>query len=134
MPPNQSQAISVSQLLPSPINGNSLMTIGGITTWSPGAGVTVVPFSVTPIFTLGTDQSITLSGNVASSTALGIVKGLISRFNICQDPTGGRTFVWPSTFRGTGTIGSTLNKCNTQVFESFDGTTMQAVSPMVTNQ
>jgi hypothetical protein len=95
-----------------------------------------VTFSATPAFTFGsgaTTFEITLTANVTSSTVASAAPGQNSTFIICQDETGSRTFVWPSTFKGAMTIGTTANKCNIQTF-AYDGTTFYATAAGLTNQ
>jgi hypothetical protein len=60
--------------------------------------------------------------------------GIVVRFQICQDGTGGRTFTWPAVFHGTGTIGTMAGTCSVQTFESFDGSNLYATGPMMINQ
>ena len=133
--PNVATAISASQVIPAPANGSVMATAAGITSWVPGHLVTAVAWSATPVFTVGTDQTMTLGGNVTSSTVTGIQIGSISVFRVCQPATGGPyTFAFPASFRGAGAIGSTAGKCSNQTFESFDGTTMEAISAMQVNQ
>jgi hypothetical protein len=98
------------------------------------AGLNVVTFSATPTFdaSLGNTQKITLSNNVTSSALSNAATGQTLSFVVCQDSTGGRTFVWPSNVLGGVTIGSTASKCSVQDF-IFDGTNAYAVSPGVTN-
>lgn len=94
-----------------------------------GASGTVVTFSATPVFNLALgDQTITLTGNVTSSTVSNITQWKPYRVRVCQDGTGSRTFVWPTAFKGAVTIGSTLSTCSVQEFESFDGTTLNATN------
>jgi hypothetical protein len=94
-----------------------------------------VTFSATPTFdfSLGEIQTITLTGNVTSSTISNSLSGQKATFNICQDSTGSRSFVWPTGFKGTMTIGSTASKCNVQEFY-YDGTNWWALSTGATNQ
>jgi len=96
--------------------------------------VNVVTFSATPTFnaSLGNTQKITLTANVTSSTLSNATAGQTINFLICQDATGGRTFVWPTNVKGGMTIGSTLSTCSAQDF-IFDGTNAYAVSSGVTN-
>lgn len=77
-----------------------------------GGGINIVNFSVTPVFDLsqGTTQFIRLTGNVTSSTVTNPLNGQVYTFVIEQDGTGGRSFVWPTSFQMTGPI------------DSFDGT------------
>jgi hypothetical protein len=98
------------------------------------SGVNTVTFSATPTFnaSLGNTQKITLTGNVTSSTLSNAGTGQSINFIICQDATGSRTFVWPTTVKGGMTIGSTLSTCSAQDF-IFDGTNAYAVSSGVTN-
>jgi hypothetical protein len=97
--------------------------------------VNSVSFSATPTFALASgDQTITLTGNVTGSSVSGLATGQLVRFRICQDATGSRTFVWPTAIHGGGTIGPTASTCNSQAFESFDGSTLTAIGPMVINQ
>ena len=83
-----------------------------------------VTFSATPTFNTGEFSIfyLTLTGNVTSSSMSNALTGMIETFIICQDATGGRTFVWPATFRGAPTVTSTASKCTTQAFVTPDGT------------
>lgn len=94
-----------------------------------------VAFSATPTFNAGASDTfeITLTGNVTSSTLSNPGAGEHLTFTICQDATGGRTFAWPSGFRGQGTIGSTASTCSTQRFW-YDGTNFFAVAGMITGE
>jgi hypothetical protein len=87
--------------------------------------LTTVAFSATPVFDASTASAfkITLTGNVTSSTLNNAVAGPIS-ITVCQDGTGGRTFVPPTNVQGWLTISSTLSTCSTQVF-TYDGTNAQ---------
>jgi hypothetical protein len=100
------------------------------------ASVNTVTFSATPTFdvSLGQHHTITLTGNVTSSTLSNLVAGEVVSFQICQDATGSRTFAWPSAVKGGMTIGTTASKCNVQNFVSYDGTNLYALSSGVTNQ
>jgi hypothetical protein len=86
---------------------------------------TTVAFSATPVFTfaVGTNLfDITLTGNVTSSTTASQAAGNVAIVTICQDSTGGRTFVWPTNFHGGMVIGSVASKCSVQQF-AYDLTT-----------
>lgn len=89
-----------------------------------------VPWSPTPTFdpSLGATQSITLAGDVASSTLVNLADGLQVNFLICQDPAGGHAFVWPENVRGGMDIGQSPGKCSAQSFIS-DGVNLFATSP-----
>lgn len=86
-------------------------------------GVNTVTFSATPVFNaaLGNVQKITLTGNVTSSTLTNAVAGQLITFDVCQDATGGRSFVWPTNVTGTFTIPQGANQCVRQSF-AYDGT------------
>lgn len=92
---------------------------GGGSPW----GVNAVTFSATPVFnaSLGNVQKITLTGNVTSSTLTNAVAGQLITFDVCQDATGGRSFVWPTNMVGTFTIPQGANQCVRQSF-AYDGT------------
>ena len=83
--------------------------------------------------------TLTLTGNVTSSSLSGLTPGQVVTFVISQDATGGRTFAWPAYFngnlsytvRGAGTIGAVANKASSQRF-LFDGTTLWAIGSIVT--
>lgn len=95
-----------------------------------------VAFSATPLYTFGPGDNtfkITLTSNITSSTTASAVAGQKGTFILCQDGTGGRTNVWPTTFKGTMTIGSTLSLCSTQTF-IYDGTNFWATSTGNINQ
>lgn len=115
---------------------------GAATIFSVGSGgaiasaVNAVAFSATPSFNLalGNYQTITLTGNVTSSTLASVKAGQTVTFHICQDATGSRTFVWPAVVHGATVIGSTLSTCTDQTFFSPDGTNLYAVAAAQTNQ
>jgi hypothetical protein len=100
------------------------------------ASYTVTSFSATPTFTPNPNTVaggfiITLTGNVTSSTLFTaqVSTGELLTFNICQDATGGRTFVWPTTVLGGGTISAAASACSRQTFV-YDGTNALATGPM----
>jgi len=111
-------------------------TAGNPTVAAPWEAVNTVSFSSTPTFnlSLGQVQTITLTGNVTSSSISNGVAGEVYQFIICQDGTGGRTFVWPSGLHGTMTIGSTLSLCSSQLFTALNSTTLYAVASGLINQ
>src|SRR5712671_3724479 len=76
--------------------------------------LTTATFSATPTFDASTAASfkLTLTGNVTSSTLSNAVAGEPISFEICQDGTGGRTFVAPTNVLNMGTIVSTAGACN----------------------
>lgn len=85
----------------------------------PGSTTNTVAFSATPTFdlSLGIQQSITLTGNVTSSTGvLGTGAPAIFVMRITQDGTGGRTFVWPTNFDNAGLVSPVANSTSVQMF------------------
>lgn len=100
-------------------------------------GQKVVSYSATPAFdlSLGWMQKITLTGDVTSSTVSNQSAGVPYTFEICQDATGGRAFVWPTSFHGSMTIGSTASECSVQTFVyDSDGSKFVANTVGVINQ
>lgn len=110
---------------------------GGATIFGVGSGgaitsaVNAVTFSATPSFNLalGDYQTITLTGNVTSSTLASVKAGQTVTFHICQDATGGRTFAWPAVVHNAMTVTSAANGCSDQVLWSPDGTNLYAGLP-----
>lgn len=97
-------------------------------------GLNTVTFSATPTFDFskGNTQMITLTGNVTSSTLVNAAAGERLLFIVCQDATGSRTFVWPASMKGGGTIGATASKCSVQDFV-WDGASARAVGAVQVN-
>ena len=81
-----------------------------------------VTFSATPVFDASTASTfkLTLTGNVTSSTLANAVAGEPLAFEICQDATGGRTFVPPANVQGWVTIPIAANACVLETF-IYDG-------------
>jgi hypothetical protein len=69
--------------------------------------------------------NITLTNNATTSFIDVGVAGAKLDFNICQDPTGGWTWVWPPNFTGTSTIAiaTTPATCTAASFLTTDGLT-----------
>lgn len=86
-----------------------------------------VAFSATPIFDASTASTfkLTLTGNVTSSTLTNGVAGEPLAFEICQDATGGRTFVPPANVQGWVTIPIGANACVLETF-IYDGASAMA--------
>jgi hypothetical protein len=78
-------------------------------------------------------QTITLTGNVTSSSFTNGAAGKLYTFIICQDGTGGRTFAWGAAWHGAMTVGSTLSLCSAQTFAALNTTTLYAVAPGLVN-
>lgn len=109
------------------------------TFWEPIFPITAentVAFSATPTFSATAQlNTITLTGNVTSSTLAAGSPGFRTTFLICQDSSGSHTFVWPANVRGGMTVGSTASKCSAQEFTySGTATAWLADSAGVTNQ
>lgn len=93
-------------------------------------------FSATPTFTPNPQSScmfkITLTGNVTSSTftTTGLSSGNVFIFQITQDASGGRSFVWPTNVKGGMTIDATASPSTifTQMFV-WDGSNLRAIAP-----
>ncbi len=88
-----------------------------------------VPYSATPIFpaTSYSNFAIVLTGNVTSSTIPGGVVGQVSILDVCQNGTGGNTFVWPTNLLHAPPVSAGASSC-TGVTAVFDGTNWNTVS------
>ena len=89
-----------------------------------------VAFSATPTFNalVASTFTMTLTGNVTSSTVTNPTTGQKITFILTQDGTGGRTFAWPANFHGTSLIGPEANSVSVQEFQ-YDGAAWRGVSP-----
>jgi len=108
----------------------SLLAAGICFAQAPAVTEVPVTFSATPTFTANaavTNFTITLTGNVTSSTFSSPAVG-VGSLRVCQDATGGRTFVAPTGSVGFGSIDATASKCSTATWK-WDGTTLRATSP-----
>jgi hypothetical protein len=92
-------------------------------TTTPVTTINALAFSATPTFAAGPNGifTMTLTGNVTSSTITGSLTGQIIEFSLCQDGTGGRTFAWPASFLRPPTIVATASACTNASF-FYDGT------------
>jgi hypothetical protein len=99
---------------------------------------TTVGFSATPAFPVATQVQLfkmTLTGNVTGSTLTfggSIVSPAFIIFELTQDATGGRTFVWPTNVLAAPVLNSGANE-TTSVILYYDGTNAIAVGPGVVN-
>lgn len=95
-------------------------------------GVVPVSFSATPTFNAAAFASptftMTLTGNVTSSSVSNPTAGQEMCFIITQDGTGGHTFAWPPNFHGESSIGPDANAVSIQSFR-FDGVSWRATGP-----
>jgi hypothetical protein len=100
-------------------------------------GITPVAFAATPVFDASTFLSptftMTLTGDVASSSITNPTAGQKITFIITQDGTGGRAFVWPPNTKGSCAISPDANSVSVQSFV-YDGTNWRADGPGSTNQ
>jgi hypothetical protein len=96
-------------------------------------GLSAVAFSPTPVFNAGTSSAftMTLTGNVTSSSVTNAVASQRIAFIITQDATGGRTFVWPPNFKGASAISPDANSVSVQEF-LYDGVNFRATGPGLT--
>ena len=93
---------------PLTVEGNLIVT-GSV---NGAATLYVVPInSGAPVFRgdLGQGQSLTLTQNVTSATASGFYAGVLIPVLIKQDTTGGRTMVWPASWKGMPAINPAPN-------------------------
>lgn len=113
--------------------GNGLQDSGVL--YTALIGKNTVTYSATPTFNLnlGGLQTITLTGDVSSSSVSNPISGLRYTFLICQDGSGSHAFVWPASFIAAMTIGTTASECNTQSF-SYNGTSYYADGPGAINE
>jgi hypothetical protein len=94
---------------------------------------TAVTFSATPAFTgISQDQlfTMTLTGNVTSSTLTmpGLPTPSLISFELTQDATGGRTFVWPTNVLGAPVVNAAVGVVTLEQFV-WDGTNARLVGP-----
>ena len=96
------------------------------------AGATPVSFSATPVFDASTFAqpvfTLTLTGNVTSSSISNPIAGQLIAFIITQDATGSRTFAWPASTKGASNVGSDANSVSVQSFV-YDGVNWRATGP-----
>jgi len=108
--------------------GYDLQDLGGIDPVD-----TAVTYSATPTFTATSQDQLftmTLTGNVTSSTLVmaGMPVPSLVTFELTQDATGSRTFVWPTNVLNAPTIASPANTVTVAHFV-WDGTNAYNVAP-----
>jgi len=95
-------------------------------------GITAVAYSASATFDASTFPSptftMTLTGNVTSSTVTNLKNGQRVTFVLTQDAAGNRTFAWPAICKGASAIGPEANSISVQDFV-YDGTNLRAVGP-----
>jgi hypothetical protein len=94
---------------------------------------TVVATSPTPAFPMAGNVQLfqfTLTSDVSSSSLLtsGLVVPALIIFEITQDATGGRSFMWPANVLGGASPNAGANETTSQLFY-FDGTNAVALTP-----
>jgi len=96
-------------------------------------GQVTTTFSATPTFdaSAGNGFKMTLTGNVTSSSVTNPTAAQTITFVITQDSTGGRTFVWPTNFKGASAIAPDANLVSVQSFY-YDGSFWRATGPGMT--
>jgi hypothetical protein len=96
-------------------------------------GLNAVAFSATPQFDASGSSafSMTLTGNVTSSSVTNAFASQRIAFIITQDATGGRTFAWPPNFKGASAISPDANSVSVQEF-IYDGVAFRATGPGLT--
>lgn len=99
-------------------------------------GLTAVGFTATPVFDASTFAlptfTMTLTGNVTSSSVTNPINGQRIAFIITQDATGSRAFAWPANFRSASTVAPDANSVSVQEF-IYDGTNWRATSPGISS-
>jgi len=95
------------------------------------SGLYVVPFSATPVFdaSQGSTLKLTLTGNVTSSTLANATSGQIFSLIVCQDSSGGHTFVPPANVQWNPIGANGANYCVAESF-TFDGVTAYYLGPI----
>lgn len=88
-----------------------------------------IPFSATPIFPAASysNFALTLTGIVTSSTITGGVTGQVITIDICQNGTGGNTFVWPMNLLNTPPVSAGASTC-TGIAAVYNGTNWVTIS------
>ena len=134
-------SLSVSGGRISGLGGAAVLNVGKTTT-TVAAGdtscVTTVTYSSTPTFDFSTcpQQKIVLTGNaspiIAHPEKCEIPGGCT--VTAVQDGTGGHALTWPAGVYGGFVIGALPSLRNSQIFSSYDGTNLVAITPGVINQ
>jgi hypothetical protein len=131
--PGVSTAGIASHMVNFAANGYDLQDSGELMTLS-----TAVTFSATPTFAAQAQNqlfTLTLTGNVTASTmtTTGLVAPAYLTFEITQDATGGRTFVWPANVLGALAPNTAPNSTTSETF-IWDGTNANYIAPPCTSQ
>lgn len=90
---------------------------------------TTIPYSATPVFIASSysNFAITLTAPVTSSTITGGTTGQIITIDVCQNPTGGNTFIWPTNLLNAPPVSISASSC-TGLSAVYNGTNWVTVS------
>lgn len=124
---------------PAPVNATYFNGPIGTSGGTPAPGVfseiagTIdqMSYAASPVFNAGayTVFTMTLTGDVSSSTVSGGLTSQFIQFNICQDSAGEHTFVWPTNFVNAPSIPSPASTCASPMF-FYDGSNWQYVNEL----
>ena len=94
-----------------------------------------VAYSPTPAFNATSNNGfqMTLSGNITTSSIIGVTPGQLLAFYFVQDSVGGRTVSWPSSFVGGLQPDTAAASVSVMLFRADAVGTARAVSPMISN-
>jgi hypothetical protein len=120
-------------VLAGPTSGGSGAVTGRALVPADLPGLNTLAFSATPSFDASVSGSftMTLTGNVTSSSVINAAGGERITFVIKQDAVGGRTFAWPPNFKGASPVAPDANSVSVQEF-IYDGANWRAMSPGLT--
>ena len=123
---------AANTILAGPASGGSGAVVARVAVAADIAGIKAVSFSATPVFDASTFAlptfTMTLTGNVTSSSVTNPIAGQRIAFVLTQDGTGGRTFAWPTNFHAASNIGPDANSVSVQEF-LYDGSFWRATGP-----
>lgn len=126
---------NANSFLAGPASGGSGATASRLMVAADIFGLTAVAFSATPVFDASTFPfptfTITLTGNVTSSSVINPTNGQHIAFKITQDGTGGHTFAWPTNFKDPSAIAPDATLVSIQEFV-YDGTNWRPTGPGIT--
>lgn len=127
-PPTVSQILNACTIVTAFYNGSNWVTVS-TTPQLLTANFQSLVYTSTPIFQAGSYSSfaLTLTGNVTSSTITGGVIGQVVNIDICQNATGGYTFVWPTNFLNAPPVSASASSC-TGMSAVYNGTNWATVA------
>jgi hypothetical protein len=126
--------MSANTFIAGPSSGSAAAPTARLITAADLPALNAMSFSATPTFNAGVYDSfsMTLTGNVISSTISNPTAGQTITFILTQDATGGRTFTYASNVRGWSNVDTNANAVTVQSF-IWDGTNWRATGPGSTN-